>query len=171
VCACIAKSLNQDVDHVPVLVHSPSEIATLTFDLHEDVIQVPTVAEATLATHEVSCAPGSALPTPLPDGLDIHPLRQESLHVRKRRANRWYSQTPWLMIREGTGGRRSYSYSFSFAKSHRHRLKLTIASGALLRVAFLQTICKPTVRDRTGLDGTGWGEAVAKSVQEGKDRY
>ena len=34
----------------------------------------------------------------------------------------------------------------------------------------LQTICKPTGRDRTGLEGTGRDEGSAKSVQEGTER-
>jgi len=34
----------------------------------------------------------------------------------------------------------------------------------------MQTICKPTGRDRTVLEGTGRDEGVAKSVQEGTER-
>ena len=61
--AGIAISLNQDVNHVPVLVDSAPEIVTLTLDVHEDFIQVPHVAEPTLATLEIPCVLGSELPT------------------------------------------------------------------------------------------------------------
>jgi hypothetical protein len=40
----VAISLNQENDHVPVLVDSPPEIMALTPDLHEDLIQMPRFA-------------------------------------------------------------------------------------------------------------------------------
>ena len=82
--AGVAISLNEYVDHVPILVDSPPEIVTPTLDGHEDFIQVPHVAEPTLATLEISCVFRSKLPAPLPDRLvgdDNPPLRQEFLDI------------------------------------------------------------------------------------------
>jgi len=38
--------LNQDVDHVAVLIHSTPEILLLAVDSNEDFVQVPNIAEA-----------------------------------------------------------------------------------------------------------------------------
>src|SRR5665811_238325 len=63
----VAISLNQDVDHP-----------------HEDLVQVPHVAEPALAMPELPGILRSELPTPLPDGLvgdDDAPLREEFFDV------------------------------------------------------------------------------------------
>lgn len=46
--ALIAAWLNQDVNHVTVLIHRPPEILLLAVDSNEDFVQVPAVAEAAL---------------------------------------------------------------------------------------------------------------------------
>jgi hypothetical protein len=76
--------LNEDVDHIPILVDSPPKIVPLALDVHEELVQVPGVSHATLPTSEVPCVLRSELPTPLPDGLvgdDDPPLRQEFFDV------------------------------------------------------------------------------------------
>ena len=39
--------LDEDVDHIPVLIHGPPEILALTVDRHEDFVQEPRIAELT----------------------------------------------------------------------------------------------------------------------------
>ena len=80
----ISMFLNEDVDHIPILVHGPPEIVPLALDVHEDFIQVPHVSQTTLATSKHPRVLRSELPTPLPDGLvgdDDSALRQEFLDV------------------------------------------------------------------------------------------
>ena len=58
----------------------------LASDLHEDLIQVPNIAQPILAPLELPCLLRSELPTPLPDGLvgdDDYPLREEFFDVPK----------------------------------------------------------------------------------------
>jgi hypothetical protein len=52
--ALIPAWLNQDVDHVTVLIHGAPEILVLAVDSHEDFVQVPDIAEAALAALELS---------------------------------------------------------------------------------------------------------------------
>jgi hypothetical protein len=80
--------LNKDVDHVSILIHGPPEIVARPLDVHEELIQVPDVAETTLPSPELSGVEWAELPTPLPDGLvgDYgSSLRQEFLHVPEAR--------------------------------------------------------------------------------------
>jgi hypothetical protein len=44
----IAVALNQDIDHVSILVHSPPEIVPLALDIHEELVQVPDVSQLPL---------------------------------------------------------------------------------------------------------------------------
>jgi len=46
--ALITMRLNQDVDHVAVLVHGTPQILLLAVDSHEDLVQVPVVAQPSL---------------------------------------------------------------------------------------------------------------------------
>ena len=80
----IATFLNQDVDHVPVLVHGSPQVVPFAPDLHEYLVQVPHIAQPPLSTLELSCLLRPELPAPLPDGLvgdDNPPLRQKLLHI------------------------------------------------------------------------------------------
>ena len=61
--------LNEDVNHVAVLVHSPPQIVALALNLHEKLIQVPGVAEATLSPLQLSSVLGTELLAPLTNGL------------------------------------------------------------------------------------------------------
>ncbi len=76
--------LNQDVDHVSILVHSPPEVMPLPLDVHEEFVQVPDISQPSLPAPQSAGVFGSELPTPLPDGLvgdDDASLRQEFLDV------------------------------------------------------------------------------------------
>jgi len=80
----IAVTLNQDVDHVPILVDGPPEVVTLAPDLPEDFVQVPDVALSVLATSEVPREFGAELHTPLTYSLvadDNSAFRKEVLDV------------------------------------------------------------------------------------------
>ncbi len=51
----ITTRLDEDVDHVAVLVDRTPEIVSLTPEGHEEFVQVPGVAQATLSPLEVTC--------------------------------------------------------------------------------------------------------------------
>jgi hypothetical protein len=55
-------SLDEDLDHVPILVDGPPQIVALAPDLHEDLVEVPDISEPSLATLEIACVFGSELP-------------------------------------------------------------------------------------------------------------
>ena len=76
--------LNEDVDHIPILVNSPPQIMPLALNVHEELVQVPDVSHTTLPTPEVPCVVESELLTPLPNGLvgdDDSAFRKEVLDV------------------------------------------------------------------------------------------
>ena len=88
----IAARLEQDVDHVAVLVDSTPEIVLLTPDAHEEFIQVPRIAQVTLSPLEPTRILRTELPTPLSDGFvgnQDPPLCQASSTSRKLRQKRW----------------------------------------------------------------------------------
>jgi hypothetical protein len=67
--ALIAVRLNQDVDHVAVLIHGTPEILLLAVDSNEDLVQVPHIAEATLTPLQFSGIVGTEFLTPQPNRL------------------------------------------------------------------------------------------------------
>ncbi len=78
--------LEQDVDHVAVLIDRTPEILPPTLDGHEEFVQVPRIAQPTLATLERTGVLGTELQTPQSDGLvsdDDPPLCQEILDISK----------------------------------------------------------------------------------------
>ena len=60
--------LDENIDHVAILVDSPPQILSLTLDRHEQFVQVPGVAQATLSSPEYPSVFDTKLPTPLSDG-------------------------------------------------------------------------------------------------------
>jgi hypothetical protein len=56
--------LNQDVDHVTVLIHGTPKILLLALDANEDFVQVPGVAEAALSPLQFSSIVRTELLTP-----------------------------------------------------------------------------------------------------------
>ncbi len=82
----VAARLDENVDHVAVLVNGAPEILPLTLDRHEDFVQVPRVAEATLSPLELSSVLRTKLPTPLSDSLVGHedtPLGKKVFDISK----------------------------------------------------------------------------------------
>ena len=80
----IATRLDEDVDHVAVLVNGTPEIVLLTLDVYEEFIQVPRITQATLSPLEPTCLLRAELLTPLSDGLvgDYYPsLCQEIFDI------------------------------------------------------------------------------------------
>jgi hypothetical protein len=60
--------LDENIDYVTILVDSPPQILSLTLDSHEQFVQVPGVAQATLSSPEHPGVFDTELPTPLSDG-------------------------------------------------------------------------------------------------------
>ena len=67
--APIAPGLAKDVDHVAVLVDGPPEILLAPVDIHEQFVQVPRVAQASLPAPEDPGVRRTEPPTPLPNRL------------------------------------------------------------------------------------------------------
>jgi len=85
----IATQLDEDVDHITVLVNGAPEIVLLTPNVHEEFIQVPRIAQPTLATLERTSVLGTELQTPQSDGLvsdDDPPLCQEIFDISEAQA-------------------------------------------------------------------------------------
>ena len=85
----IAARLDEDVDHVAVLVNRTPEIVLLTPDVHEEFIQVPRIAQATLSPLEPTRILRTELPTPLSDGFvgdQDPPLCQEIFDITEAQA-------------------------------------------------------------------------------------
>ena len=62
-------SLNQDIDHVPVLVYGAPQIVPLPSGIHEDLVQLPYISQATAAMSEGSRELRAELPRPLANSL------------------------------------------------------------------------------------------------------
>src|SRR4051794_11088995 len=60
----IAARLNQDVDHIAVLIHRPPQIVLLSIDSNKNFVQMPSVAEATLTPLQTSGTASVELLTP-----------------------------------------------------------------------------------------------------------
>jgi hypothetical protein len=65
----IAPWLKEDIDHVAVLIHGPPEILLVSLDVHEQFVQMPGVAQASLPTPEDTSVGGTEGETPLPNRL------------------------------------------------------------------------------------------------------
>ena len=75
--------------HVTVLVDGAPEILPLTLDIHEEFIQMPNVAQATLSSLECSGIFGTELQTPRSDALEADcdiALRQEIFNISEAQA-------------------------------------------------------------------------------------
>jgi hypothetical protein len=76
--------LNEDVDHISILVDGPPEIVPLALHVHEELIQVPDVSLTSLPTPEVPSVVESELLTPLTYGFvgdNDSPFCQELLNI------------------------------------------------------------------------------------------
>ena len=59
--------LQQNIDHIPVLIHGTPQILLSTVDSDEEFVQIPGVTEAALFPLKTSGIVGSEFPAPLPD--------------------------------------------------------------------------------------------------------
>ena len=66
--ALITMRLDQNVDHVAVLIHGAPQIPLLAVDSNEDFIQMPVVAQPSLSSIQSLSIVETELLTPLPDG-------------------------------------------------------------------------------------------------------
>jgi hypothetical protein len=88
-CKLIATGLDENINHVTILVDSPPQILSLTLDSHEQFIQVPRVAQATLSSPQSPGVFNTKLPTPLSDGFVADcdaPLCQKIFHISEAQA-------------------------------------------------------------------------------------
>ena len=68
----VSTRLDENVDHVAVLIHRAPEILALTVDRHEDFIQEPRISESTLSALQLPSVVGAEFPAPLPNGFVRH---------------------------------------------------------------------------------------------------
>ena len=140
-CMPIAPGLDEDVDHVAVLVNGTPEILPLALDVHEEFVQVPGVAQASLPSPERPGVRRTECPTPLPNGLVGHgdaPLCQEIFGVSE-------TQTKAVVKPDGV------------ADDQRGKA-VSVVAGALL---FIGLLCQPPSQ----LDNTVLLEYQAASVR------
>jgi len=64
----ITTRLNQDVDHISVLIDCSPQVVQFAVDSHEDFIQIPDIAKATLSPLEFPRIGRTELLTPMSDG-------------------------------------------------------------------------------------------------------
>jgi hypothetical protein len=64
--------LNQDVDHVTILIHGTPQILLLAINPNENLIQVPVIAQSPLSSLQFPSIGRTELLTPLPDRLVRH---------------------------------------------------------------------------------------------------
>ena len=84
--ALIPARLDQNVDHIAVLIHGSPEILLLAIDSNEDLILIPVVAEPSLASLQFPGIVRTELLTPLSNRLIRHddsPLGEKILDISK----------------------------------------------------------------------------------------
>src|SRR5215475_3108576 len=87
--ALITLRLDQDVDHVAVLIHGSPQILLSAVDSNEDLIQVPVVAQSSLLSLQFPSIVRTELLTPLPDrfiGYDDSAFGEEILDISDAQA-------------------------------------------------------------------------------------
>ncbi len=87
--ALVAARLNQDVEHVAVLIDRPPEVVLLAIDSNKDFVQVPAIAETALTALQISDIARTELPTPDSNGFirdDDSALGQKILDISKAQA-------------------------------------------------------------------------------------
>jgi hypothetical protein len=67
-CMLIAARLQQNIDDITVLIHGTPKILLQALDFHEDFVQIPGIAEATLPPLQLSSIVGTELLTPMSNG-------------------------------------------------------------------------------------------------------
>ena len=67
-CRAISSSLQIDVDHFSILIHSPPQILLLTIDLHEDLVDEERIAITTVSPFQTTSISSTKFDTPKSDG-------------------------------------------------------------------------------------------------------
>ena len=96
-CTLIAARLQQNVDHVTVLVDGTPEILQLAVDSKEDLVQMPVVAESALAPLQFPDILCAKLLTPQPNGFigyEDAAFRQKILDVSEAQAETMVGPDP-----------------------------------------------------------------------------
>ena len=65
----ITPRLDEDVDHIAVLVDGTPEMLTLALDVDEELVQVPRIAQSPFSPLQRPGILGAELPAPVADGL------------------------------------------------------------------------------------------------------
>ena len=92
----ITMRLDQDVDHVTVLVHGTPQVLLLAVDSNEDLVQIPVVAEPSFSSLQFPGIVRTELLAPAPDGLirqDDSPLGEKILYISEAQAEPMVGQT------------------------------------------------------------------------------
>ena len=87
--AGVSSTLDQDIDHVAVLINGAPQVVSLALDADEDLVQEPDVSESTLPPVKPPSVVQAELPTPESDRLvrdGDTSLRQEILDVAEAQA-------------------------------------------------------------------------------------
>ena len=85
----VAPRLDEDVDHVAVLIHGTPQILPLPVDRDEDFVQEPRIPETTLPSFQLPCVFRTELQTPLSDGFvgnDDPALGEQISHIPEAQA-------------------------------------------------------------------------------------
>jgi len=118
----ITVRLNQDVDHIAVLIHGAPEILLLAVDSNEDVVQVPNIAEAALTPLQFSGIVRTELLTPESNRfirdddsafgekiLDIPKAQAETMVSPDRIADDFWRETMTVIARPVVHGTQCFS--------------------------------------------------------------
>ena len=71
-CTTVASRLDEDVDHVAVLIHGTPQILPVTVDRDEDFVQEPCISESTFSSFQTPCIVEPELRAPPADCLVGH---------------------------------------------------------------------------------------------------
>ena len=85
----VAAGLDEDVDHITVLVNRPPEIVTSALNLHKQLVEIPGVAQASSPSPQRARVFWTKGPTPLPNRFVGHrdpSLREEILRIAEAQA-------------------------------------------------------------------------------------
>jgi hypothetical protein len=88
-CSCIPTTLHQDIENLADLIHCSPQVVMPAPDLDEDLVDVPSVAEAALPALERAAVAGAELQAPAANGLVRHldpALGQEIFNVAETQA-------------------------------------------------------------------------------------
>ena len=81
--------LQQDFDHITILIYGTPEIVFLTVNSHEEFVDMPSIAETPLSLLETSGVVGPELPAPSSDGFirnDDATFGEKIFHVTEAHA-------------------------------------------------------------------------------------